>query len=62
MIRGWRNDPRWVEFYKKRDEERIDRAVERERLRIKMEMDERHAKRLMLALEKKPLTTADWGY
>ena len=33
MIKGWRNDPAWCEFYKRRDEERLQRQIER----VKME-------------------------
>ena len=29
MIRGWRNDPRWVEFYAKREFEREQRQIKR---------------------------------
>lgn len=29
MIKGWRNDPRWVAHYNKRDAERRERAIER---------------------------------
>lgn len=27
MIKGWRNDPQWVEFYKRRDQERVLRRL-----------------------------------
>jgi hypothetical protein len=29
MIKGWRNDPRWVAFYAMRDRERIEREIGR---------------------------------
>lgn len=38
MIRGWRNDPRWVEHYAKRDHDRIAREIERIKWQHKLEM------------------------
>ena len=37
MIRGWRNDPRWVEFYKQRDLDRLQREIQRMRLEAQEE-------------------------
>ena len=48
MIRGWRNDPRWVEFYKQRDNERAERQVQF----AKLEMQTRYELRLQQALER----------
>lgn len=39
MIRGWRNDPRWVEYYAKRDAEMAQRAAERQMLSMQVESD-----------------------
>ena len=53
MKRGWRNDPVWVEHYRKRDSERIMREMER--MRIKSSMREvnaelaRHLKSVKIA-------------
>ncbi len=32
MIKGWKNNPQWVEYYKKRDEGRIIAQMERWKL------------------------------
>lgn len=37
MIKGWRLDPRWVEYYAKRDNDRIAREIERIRLKYELE-------------------------
>lgn len=34
MIRGWRNDPRWVEHYQRRDKERAEREIEFRKMRM----------------------------
>ena len=29
MVKGWRNDPHWVEHYQKRDSDRLERQFQR---------------------------------
>ena len=41
MIKGWRNDPRWIEHYAKRDEDRAQRQFERVKLEHDMAMLDR---------------------
>lgn len=43
MIKGWRNDPHWVAFYKRRDEARVAREIER----FKYEMKQKQNQELM---------------
>lgn len=47
MIRGWRNDPMWVEHYKKREQERLDLEVQRLKLEAQMMQSQREINRLV---------------
>ena len=45
MIKGWRNDPKWVEHYQKRDDDRAMRRMDRVRSEI-------HAEQLRATVER----------
>lgn len=52
MIRGWRNDPRWVEYYAKRAAEKAEKAAKRAMFESRIDSDlafqfyEQHKNRL----------------
>lgn len=39
MKRGWRNDPAWIEHYRKRDEDRAQREFTRHKLAAELYME-----------------------
>lgn len=51
MRKGWRNDPAWVALYAKRDEDRIQRELNRLRLEAELNRDFTDLKRFMKDLE-----------
>jgi hypothetical protein len=55
MIRGWRNDPRWVEFYKKRDEERARREMQRAEIEMQLRLNESRVDQAIKAMQRRPL-------
>lgn len=36
MVKGWRNDPRWVELYERRSRERLQREIDRIKIEFHM--------------------------
>lgn len=56
MVRGWRNDPRWVEFYKRRDEERAQREIMRLNLELQMRQNAEALDRAIERMTRKPLS------
>ena len=61
MIKGWRNDPKWVEFYRLRDERRIQREIERMKMMAQMQALSDDIERSLRTLERKPLTEVAWA-
>lgn len=61
MIKGWRNDPRWVAFYAQRDKDRAEREIEVS----KMNRHAMHAQRLADSMARrnlsKPPEYAPWA-
>jgi hypothetical protein len=55
MIKGWRNDPRWVEFYAKRNRERMQREIDRLKAETAIAMDNARADAQMERIHAKPL-------
>ena len=61
MIKGWRNDPKWVEFYRLRDERRIQREIESMKMMAQMQALSDDIERSLRTLERKPLTEVAWA-
>ena len=61
MIRGWRNDPRWIEHYRLRDERSAQRQIERINMESQMIQTQRDLERSFERLRRPSLTmTTDW--
>lgn len=58
MIRGWRNDPAWVEFYQRREQERSQRRLERLRMEMQIAVDNERAEAQLRTL--RTLKPKDW--
>lgn len=52
MVKGWRNDPRWVEIYERRDRERIERAIARMKAEHQLQMTRADADRAVAQLQR----------
>lgn len=55
MIKGWRNDPAWVEFYAKRDSERMAREIKRIKDEVSLQQSLAAADAAMRRVHEKPL-------
>ena len=55
MIKGWRNDPRWVEYYARKKEAALKEEVERMKAVARMDASFAALNRSMRALNTKPL-------
>jgi hypothetical protein len=60
--KGWRNDTRWVEFYKRREDDRLKREVALAKLQFEMAQDAVRIQRSIESLRKPRFVEGStWG-
>lgn len=55
MIKGWRNDPRWVDYYARKKEAALKDLIDRKSAEFELDEALANADRAMRAMHRKPL-------